>query len=58
VLPAASLHGSINAVWGLTILTTDLPREVAGLGPLAYTSWIVISLAIYLIIVKSRLKPH
>jgi len=58
VLPAASLHGSINSVWGLTILTTDLPREVAGLGPFAYASWILISLAIYLIIFKSRLKSH
>jgi len=54
VLPAASLHGSINAVWGLTILTTDLPREVAGLGPIAYASWIVISLAIYLMVIRGR----
>jgi membrane protease YdiL (CAAX protease family) len=54
VLPAASLHGSINAVWGLTILTTDLPREVAGLGPIAYASWTAISLAIYLMVIRGR----
>ncbi len=54
VLPAASLHGSINAVWGLTIITTELPREVAGLGPLAFASWILVSIALYLLLVKGK----
>jgi len=54
VLPAASLHGSINAVWGLTIITTELPREIAGLGPIAFASWIIVSLAIWIAVVKGR----
>jgi hypothetical protein len=61
VLPAASLHGSINAVWGLTILTTELPREVAGLGPIAYASWTATSLAIYLVVIRggvSGMRPR
>lgn len=56
VLPAASLHGSINAVWGLTILTTDLPREVAGLGPIGYVAWTAISLILYLALVMGKVR--
>lgn len=47
VLPAASLHGAINAVWGITLLTTSLPREAGGFGPLALLSWTIISAALY-----------
>lgn len=56
VLPAASLHGSINAVWGLTIITTELPREIAGLGPIAYTSWITISIILYSVLLMGKVR--
>lgn len=54
IFPAASLRGAVNALWGLTILITILPREVAGLGPIAINSWIITSLI--LIIIYRRLK--
>ncbi|MEM2972692.1 MAG: CPBP family intramembrane glutamic endopeptidase [Candidatus Caldarchaeum sp.] len=47
ILPAASLHGAVNALWSTSILVTDLPIELAGLGPLAALSWGVVSLAVY-----------
>ncbi|MFN3805404.1 MAG: CPBP family intramembrane glutamate endopeptidase, partial [Pyrobaculum sp.] len=46
--PCASLHGAINAVWPLTLLTTALPREAGGLGLLAAASWILASIVLYL----------
>lgn len=49
ILPAASLHGAINAIWGLTILTTTLPRELAGLGPIAFISWTATSLIMFIV---------
>ncbi|MEM2470021.1 MAG: CPBP family intramembrane glutamic endopeptidase [Nitrososphaerota archaeon] len=54
ILPAASLHGAINALWGLTILITVLPREIAGLGPIAIFSWTTTSLI--MLMVYRRLK--
>jgi len=47
VIPAASLHGAINAIWGLTILTTRAPRELGGLGLLGIATWLIISSATY-----------
>lgn len=55
ILPAASLHGAINALWGLTILVTPLPREIAGLGPIAMISWTTVSLI--MLITYKRRKP-
>ncbi|MEM0481998.1 MAG: CPBP family intramembrane glutamic endopeptidase [Nitrososphaerota archaeon] len=47
VIPAASLHGAINAIWGLTILTTRAPRELGGLGLLGIATWLIISSMTY-----------
>ncbi|MEM2939089.1 MAG: CPBP family intramembrane glutamate endopeptidase, partial [Candidatus Bathyarchaeia archaeon] len=45
VLPAASFHGAINAIWGLTIVATKLRWEDAeillGLGLMGIITWIV-----------------
>ncbi len=48
VLPAASLHGSINAAWGISLVVSTVPREIGGLGALAIASWAVTSAALYL----------
>jgi len=49
ILPAASLHGCINAAWGITVVTGTVPRELGGLGVLAIASWAVTSAALYLV---------
>jgi len=53
VIPAASLHGAVNALWGLTILASNLSielREVLlGLGLLGIVSWIITSIVLYII---------
>ncbi len=43
VLPAASLHGSINALWGFTFLITKSPdNEIfGGLGFLGIITWLI-----------------
>jgi hypothetical protein len=47
VLPAASLHGAVNALWGLTLLTSTLPPQqkelVLGLGLLGIATWSIAS---------------
>ncbi|MDW7985868.1 MAG: CPBP family glutamic-type intramembrane protease [Nitrososphaerota archaeon] len=48
ILPTASLHGSVNAIWGLTLLITNIPRELGGLGVIAITSWIMTSIIVYI----------
>ncbi len=48
VIPVASLHGAVNAAWGLTILVSQLPRELGGLGPIGIATWTLISLILYL----------
>jgi len=48
VLPAASLHGAVNAVWSVTLLTTEVSREAGGLGVMAVASWALVSTALYL----------
>ena len=48
ILPAAALHGAINAIWGLTILTSDGRCEIAGMGLLAAISWSIISAIVLL----------
>ncbi|MFN3805207.1 MAG: type II CAAX prenyl endopeptidase Rce1 family protein [Pyrobaculum sp.] len=48
--PCASLHGAINAVWGLAVAATDLPKEVGGLGLLAVVAWVFTSVIIYLLV--------
>lgn len=61
VLPAASLHGAINALWGLTIVASSLPlseREVlGGLGALGIASWLAISIVVYIILLHV-IKPR
>lgn len=56
VLPASSLHGTINAVWGLTVIATRLPKElgeiVLGLGFTGIASWIVVDIVLCLIVGK------
>lgn len=53
VLPAASLHGAINALWPLTVVASPLPersRELyAGMGVLGFAAWAATSLAIYVV---------
>ncbi|MBO3798859.1 MAG: CPBP family intramembrane metalloprotease [Candidatus Brockarchaeota archaeon] len=52
VLPASSFHGAINAVWGLTVFATRLPRElgeiVLGLGFTGIASWMVLDVVLHL----------
>ncbi len=48
VLPAASLHGSINAAWGYSLVVSTVPREIGGLGALAIASWCLTSASLYL----------
>uniref|UniRef100_A0A7C5XGS2 CPBP family intramembrane metalloprotease n=1 Tax=Ignisphaera aggregans TaxID=334771 RepID=A0A7C5XGS2_9CREN len=56
VMPAASLHGAVNALWGLTIVASNLSielREVLlGLGLLGIVSWIITSIVLYIIHLK------
>jgi hypothetical protein len=41
-LPAASLHGSINALWGFTIFVTQTSNNeiIGGLGFLGIVTWL------------------
>ncbi|MEM3747479.1 MAG: hypothetical protein QXN67_08445 [Thermoproteota archaeon] len=52
VLPASSFHGAINAVWGLTVFATRLPRElgeiVLGIGFTGIASWMVVDVILHL----------
>ncbi|MEM1915587.1 MAG: hypothetical protein QXG90_08130 [Candidatus Nezhaarchaeales archaeon] len=52
VIPAASLHGAINALWGLTIAASNLPLEqrevLLGLGVLGIITWTIITVTLYL----------
>ncbi|MEN2974318.1 MAG: CPBP family intramembrane glutamic endopeptidase [Candidatus Caldarchaeales archaeon] len=50
ILPAASMHGSMNAIWGLTLLVTSIPRELGGLGAIAILSWTITSIMMYLVL--------
>ncbi|MCS7112017.1 MAG: CPBP family intramembrane glutamic endopeptidase [Ignisphaera sp.] len=51
VLPASSLHGAVNALWGLTIIASDLPMELKevwlGLGLLGIAAWTTTSVILY-----------
>ncbi|MEM1775927.1 MAG: CPBP family intramembrane glutamic endopeptidase [Nitrososphaerota archaeon] len=49
IIPTASLHGSMNALWGITLLITNVPREIGGLGIIAITTWTIFSIAMYMI---------
>ncbi|MEM1645515.1 MAG: CPBP family glutamic-type intramembrane protease [Ignisphaera sp.] len=53
IIPAASLHGTFNALWSLTLEVTSIPqneKEVyLGLGILGIITWTVVSLIVYLI---------
>ncbi|MCS7112902.1 MAG: CPBP family intramembrane metalloprotease [Candidatus Bathyarchaeota archaeon] len=59
ILPAASLHGALNALWNLTILTSTLdPIETeiyCGSGLTGIVSWIVVSTALYKIALHSSM---
>jgi hypothetical protein len=48
VLPASSLHGGVNALWGVTMFTSRLPLDqrelLLGLGVVGITSWAITSL--------------
>jgi hypothetical protein len=57
VLPAASLHGSMNAIWGLTLLVSSVPREVGGLGIIAIISCALGSAALWVALGRMRLIP-
>lgn len=51
VLPAASLHGTVNALWGLTILASRLPQEqrelLTGLGALGLAAWVLADVVLH-----------
>lgn len=53
IIPASSLHGAFNALWGLTVVATNLlleQREVfLGLGLLGITTWIIVSITLYFV---------
>jgi membrane protease YdiL (CAAX protease family) len=58
VLPAASLHGAVNALWGLTVLASNLPTEqkeiFLGLGVLGIIAWTVACLISYSLTLLTR----
>ncbi len=58
VIPASSLHGAVNALWGLTIVASNLSielREVLlGLGVLGIATWIIVSIALYILLHRRR----
>jgi hypothetical protein len=51
VLPSASFHGAINALWGITMIATRLPIEVGelmlGLGLIGIMAWAILDVMIY-----------
>lgn len=51
ILPAASLHGTLNALWSLTILASYLSQRekelYLGVGVLGIVSWLLVALMIY-----------
>ncbi len=54
ILPASSLHGSVNAIWGITVAAGKIPREFGGLGPPAVVSWAIISIILYSVFRRVR----
>jgi len=64
VLPVASLHGAINALWNLTMVASSLPlreREVlGGLGAIGIATWLATSIAVYILlhVIKPRENQH
>ena len=51
ILPASSLHGAVNALWGLTIVGSTISVEtseiIGGLGVVGIITWSISSLLIY-----------
>ena len=51
VIPAASLHGAVNAIWYITVLASNLPEEqrelFLGLGLLGIVTWTILSTILY-----------
>lgn len=51
VIPASSLHGAVNALWGLTIVASNLPIEqrelILGLGLLGIATWAILCIVLY-----------
>ncbi len=54
ILPASSLHGSVNAVWGITVAAGKIPRELGGLGAAGVASWAIISIILYIVFRRVR----
>ncbi|MDI9620070.1 MAG: CPBP family intramembrane metalloprotease [Candidatus Nezhaarchaeota archaeon] len=63
VLPASSFHGAVNALWGLAVVATELPREAgeltAGLGATGLASWMVTIIAFHFLAARRwRQEPQ
>ncbi|MCX8189025.1 MAG: CPBP family intramembrane metalloprotease [Nitrososphaeria archaeon] len=60
VLPAASLHGSINALWGFTLLITkSADNEIfGGLGFLGIFTWLITSLLLTYVYKRKNSKAN
>lgn len=60
VIPAASLHGTFNALWGFTLEVGPLSQSekelYLGLGVLGLIAWAIISLAIHLTTIATKNK--
>ena len=54
ILPAASLHGSVNAIWGIAVLSTSAPDTLGGLGVIGASAWAATTIPIALLMHK----PH
>lgn len=56
VLPASSLHGAINSIWGLTLLASRAPDEtreiLLGLGFTGIAAWTILDAALHIVRVK------
>ncbi|MEM4002871.1 MAG: CPBP family intramembrane glutamic endopeptidase [Ignisphaera sp.] len=52
ILPATTLHGAVNALWGLTIVASNLPIELKetllGLGVLGIAAWSITCILLYI----------
>ncbi|MEM3757288.1 MAG: CPBP family intramembrane glutamic endopeptidase [Candidatus Bathyarchaeia archaeon] len=57
VLPASSLHGAINSIWGLTLVASRALSEtreiLLGLGFMGIAAWTILDAALYMLKLRS-----
>ncbi len=58
IMPAISLHGTLNAVWNTTVIITKLPVELGASGVLGAAAWALTSSAIVMFLHLERKQRH